>query len=260
MKSVFRGCLWVGLIVLTTGMASADWCSDGGGWDSRGHHCEVREMAIDLRNLIEVDAGPNGGIAVEGWNRNEIVLLAKVAANADDDAEAMEIVSQIAIETAGVIRADGPTRGRDRSWWVSFRLQVPRNSNLALEANNGGIDIEGVVGEMKFDTTNGGIALRDVGGDVRGETTNGGVKVELYGDSWEGRGLDVETTNGGVKVLLPTDYNARLETGTTNGGLEIDFPVMVQGRIDRNLEVDLGAGGPTIRVMTTNGGVRIDRS
>ncbi len=249
-------------ILLTPALAAArDWCHDGGGWHDRGFHCEVREMVLPAdRAVIAVDAGSNGGITVSAWDRDEILIEAKVAAQADDAAEAAALVAQVSIETAGVIRADGPGRGRHESWWVSYRLRVPRSSNLDLEANNGGIDIEGVVGDLKFDTTNGGVGLKGVGGDVRGGTTNGGLRVELTGDGWEGAGLNVETTNGGVKVRVPEGYNARLETGTTNGGLEVDFPLTLQGKIGRQISVDLGAGGKTLRVMTTNGGVRIDRS
>jgi hypothetical protein len=60
-------------------------------------------------------------------------------------------------------------------------------------------------------------------------------------------------------VTLPDGYSAHLETATVNGGMEIDFPVMVQGRIGRRISADLGKGGPTIRVTTTNGGVTIGR-
>ncbi len=264
MNRTQRSILFLGLaIVLAPALAAAgNWCHDGGGWDDRrGYHCEVREITLPAdRAVIEVDAGRNGGISVSAWDRDEILIEAKVAAHADDEAAAAELVARVSIETAGVIRADGPGGGRHESWWVSYRLRVPRSSNLDLEANNGGIDIEGVVGDLKFDTTNGGIGLSGVGGDVRGETTNGGVKVELTGDAWEGVGLDVETTNGGVKVRVPEGYNARLETGTTNGGLEVDFPLTLQGKIGRQISVDLGAGGKLLRVMTTNGGVRIDRS
>ena len=31
----------------------------------------------------------------------------------------------------------------------------------------------------------------------------------------------------------------------------------VQGRLDRQISADIGAGGPTIRVRTHNGGVRV---
>jgi hypothetical protein len=54
-------------------------------------------------------------------------------------------------------------------------------------------------------------------------------------------------------------YSAHLETGTVNGGVDIDFPVMVQGKIGRRITTDLGKGGPTIRVITTNGGVDVRR-
>jgi DUF4097 and DUF4098 domain-containing protein YvlB len=81
--------------------------------------------------------------------------------------------------------------------------------------------------------------------------------VELAGDSWSGAGMDVETTNGGITLLIPEDYSAEIETRTTNGGIDLGFPVTVQGRIGRELRATLGDGGPTIRAITTNGGVHI---
>jgi DUF4097 and DUF4098 domain-containing protein YvlB len=83
--------------------------------------------------------------------------------------------------------------------------------------------------------------------------------VRFAGRAWEGEGLDVSTTNGGVNLVLPNDYSARLETGTVNGHLSVDFPVTVQGRLDRRLSMDLGGGGRLVRVVTTNGGVRVRR-
>jgi hypothetical protein len=103
------------------------------------------------------------------------------------------------------------------------------------------------------------VRLTGLAGDVRGGTNNGGIDVDLDGAVWRGEGLDVHTQNGGVKLAIPADYSARLETGTVNGSLRIDFPVTVQGRLDRDVDTTLGAGGPPIRVRTTNGGVKISR-
>ena len=47
---------------------------------------------------------------------------------------------------------------------------------------------------------------------------------------------------------------------TVNGNVSVDFPVTVQGRITRELSVNLGSGGATVRAMTTNGGVRLRRT
>lgn len=236
-----------------------DWCRDRGDRD-RGWACEVREMTLSPMNPVRVDAGPNGGISVVGWDRNEIRLEARVQAQAQTDADAEALVQDVEVQTgSSVIRSEGPSTRRRESWSVSFRLSVPRVSNLQLETHNGGIAIEGVSGRIEFETTNGGVRLADLGGDVSGRTSNGGVRVTLTGTEWQGGQLDVVTTNGGVRLVVPEGYNARLETGTTNGGIHVDFPITVQGRIGRGISTDLGRGGSLIRVRTTNGGVTITR-
>jgi DUF4097 and DUF4098 domain-containing protein YvlB len=95
---------------------------------------------------------------------------------------------------------------------------------------------------------------------VRGSTTNGGLVIELTGDRWEGESLDVSTTNGGVIMTLPENYSANLQTGTVNGSVSVDFPVTVQGRINKQIAVNLGSGGAMVKAMTTNGGVHLKRA
>jgi DUF4097 and DUF4098 domain-containing protein YvlB len=238
-----------------------EWCDSSHRGDQE-RYCEVREATLTAdRDVIAVDASPNGGVHVESWDRNEILIRAKVQSHADSESDARAIAEEIDVETSGrKISASGPRTGRNEGWSVSFRIYVPRSSNLDLRSTNGGISIESVMGEIEFRTTNGGIRLSDLSGDVRGTTSNGGVTIDLTGDQWEGEGLDVKTTNGGVKVHIPDGYSARLETGTVNGGLHIDFPITVQGKINRKIEASLGDGGRLIRVFTTNGGVRISRT
>jgi hypothetical protein len=60
-----------------------------------------------------------------------------------------------------------------------------------------------------------------------------------------------------VSLTIPRTYNARLETGTTNGGMNIDFPITVRGMIGKRIQTQLGSGGPMVRVVTMNGGVRV---
>ena len=107
----------------------------------------------------------------------------------------------------------------------------------------------------------------DVAGDVRGRTMNGGVNVMFAGNSWKGSGLDITTTNGGVHLSMPDTYAANIETGTVNGGFKSDIPALnvttedIRGgnRHSRatRLNMALNGGGAPIRVLTTNGGVKI---
>ena len=137
---------------------------------------------------------------------------------------------------------------------------VPRRADLSLETHNGGIAIADVNGRIDFTALNGGVVLKRVGGTVRGSTTNGGLVIELTGDRWDGDSLDVSTTNGGVILSVPENYSANLQTGTVNGSVSVDFPVTVQGRINKQIALNLGSGGAMVKAMTTNGGVHLKRA
>lgn len=236
-------------------------CSDDWHSNKLVSHCEIREQTLAASDsTLTVDGRMNGGVSIKGWDRNEILMRARIQTAGTSEAEANDLAKQINIETAGSrIFASGPENRTDHWWSVSYEIFVPHRSNLSLKTNNGGISISDVNGRLEFSALNGGVSLRRIGGSVRGSTTNGGLNVELSGEGWEGEKLDVSTTNGGVSMSIPENYSAHLETGTVNGHLSIDFPVTVQGNITRELAVNLGSGGATIRAMTTNGGVRIRR-
>lgn len=236
------------------------WCDHQWGNRDQDRFCEVRTTTVAATDHLDLDGGANGGIDIQAWDRNEIEVRAKVWANARDMDRAEEIAGDVQISVdGGRIRSDGPRTGRREGWGVSYEVRVPRDIDLRMRTTNGGINVADVRGDIDFRATNGGVHLVGVAGDVRGHTTNGGLHVELAGDRWDGSGMDVGTTNGGVTLLVPEHFDAELVTGTVNGGIDVDFPVTVRGRIGRELRTTLGDGGPTVKVMTTNGGVKIRR-
>ena len=239
-----------------------EWCRAERSATEREQACEVREYTIPAgAGRLTVDAAPNGGIQVTGSNRGDIVLQARVTAHGESQQRAREILSGVTIDTApDSVSAEGP-RGLERreNWSVSYRVAVPTQTSLQLKTTNGGISIENVDSRIDFATVNGGVRLAAVAGEVHGRTSNGGVDVDLAGATWQGEGLDVETSNGGVRLRIPEDYSARLDAGTVNGGISVDFPITLQGRIDREISTNLGAGGPLIRVRTHNGGVKVTK-
>lgn len=227
---------------------------------------EKREFTVPAAGSITVDSNRNGGISVKGENRSDILVRACVNTMGETEEAAKALAGRVRIETGSVIKAESDT---DRDWAVSFEVLVPRNTNLKLTAHNGGIAIKSVEGDVEFETTNGGVSLYDMAGDVRGRTTNGGVNVSLTGNSWRGRGLDVVTTNGGVKLAVPEGYAANVETGTTNGGFSSDIPALnittedVKGEWrsrSKKIVTAINGGGAPIKVMTTNGGIKIGSS
>lgn len=239
-----------------------DWqlsCSRWSGDRDTERVCSVIEKAVPaVSGTLSIDGRMNGGVTVIGENRRDVLVRVMIEAHASTEARAEELADQVTLHTdGGRIFAEGP-EARRREWWsASFEVHVPARSDLDLRAHNGGVAVGAVTGTLRMETMNGGIHLDAVNGDVIAETTNGGLHVALEGDRWDGKGLDATTTNGGVHLSVPSRYSAHLVTGTVNGGVDIDFPITVQGKIGRRITADLGSGGATLRLMTTNGGVNI---
>ncbi len=239
--------------------------SNRDGYRDGYHVCDVREINLGPSSRLEVEPGRNGGITVKGWAQNNILVRARTEAWAESDAEARTIAAQINVDTAGGrIRASGPEWNQNfsdrRSWSVSLEVFTPWNTDLKLESHNGGITVSDVRGRIDLESHNGGVRLTRVAGDITGMTHNGAIQVELAGNAWDGRQLELSTYNGGVTLSVPSSYSANIEAQTDRGRLESDFPVAVSGRIDRrNLSFNLGSGGPPIKVSTHNGGIRLKK-
>ena len=231
--------------------------------DNRASYKETREVTIPAGSL-NVDGKRNGGIRVRGENRSDILVRACIQTTGATDEEAQALAKSIRIETGGTIQAAGADD--EKHFAVSYEILVPRNTNMSLTAHNGGIGISSVEGTIEFQTMNGGVSLKDVAGNVKGRTTNGGLNVALAGNAWRGSGLDVQTTNGGVNLQMSENYAARIEAGTVNGGFRSDISGLsvpadndeYGRRRNKRISTDLNGGGATIRVVTTNGGIRIN--
>ena len=237
-------------------------CQNGGYDSERVRHCEIREQTLPATGRLGLDAGRNGGAAVKGWLRSEVLVRARVEAAGETEAAAALMASQVSISSsAGEVHATGP-ESADNSWWsVSYEIFVPQNTDLSLKTYNGGMTISDVRGQIHFDVHNGGVHLKRVAGDVSGATVNGGIQVELAGAMWDGRQLEVSTRNGGVTVSMPSSYSAHVEAETHSGGIQSDFPVTIEGNLrPRHLDFNVGSGGPLIHVSTENGGVKLKRT
>jgi DUF4097 and DUF4098 domain-containing protein YvlB len=228
--------------------------------------CEMREQTIAYGGKLTVDGGRNGGVSVKGWDGPGVLVRSKVDAWGPDDGAAKSVLSQVHVDfSAGELHASGPEHGENQWFAVSFEVFVPRNADLSLKAHNGGISIADVRGHIQFVTTNGGVHLNNLAGDVEGETKNGGLNIALSGNRWDGTKLDARTKNGAVNISMPQNYSAHFETATVNGHVNANFDMPVQASLNqrneriKKLSSDIGGGGPTIHVETTNGGVNFKK-
>jgi hypothetical protein len=257
------------IIVAQEKVEKNDFCqSNDWSWGNKKSVNEVREQIMPTVNLLTVDGKTNGGISVKGENRSDILVRACVQAWANSDEAAKQIVQNIRIEKGSNVYAESSSDDKNSS--VSYQILVPNRTNLKLMAQNGGISINSVDGEIEFETRNGGVNLKDLSGNVKGKTQNGGVSVKLSGTSWNGNGLDVETRNGGVSIKLDENYAANFETGTVNGGISSQIEALKVEKKDesergwyrqnKRIEKAINGGGAKVRIVTTNGGITIRKN
>lgn len=242
-------------------------CPGGGehnsvGWffGSQEHACEVRKYTLPLENGQVRVQGENGSLEIYGEDRHDVYLEARVNAQGSTPEEAQKILHQVEILTHGTIEAKGPNTSGwgGRGWSVSFALRVPRELTAgSFETSNGGVAVTDVDGRIDVGSTNGALSLRFVGGDVRAHTTNGGISIALSGNRLRGQGLDARTTNGGINVKASPNLSAHLVAETTNGGIHVGYP-NVGDASHHSIETNLGSGGATMHLETTNGGINVN--
>lgn len=143
---------------------------------------------------------------------------------------------------------------------VDFTVHVPTGVELVAETVNGGIDGEGLRGDVQAATVNGGISVSSTG-RVEASTVNGGIDAASGRGTWEGT-LEFSTVNGSIHLRLPADTGAEVEAETVNGGLSSDFPLTIEANQNwgpRRMVGTIGGGGGRLRLETVNGEIEIAR-
>ncbi|MCU0646374.1 MAG: DUF4097 domain-containing protein [Gemmatimonadaceae bacterium] len=160
--------------------------------------------------------------------------------------------------------ADG-IRGRTR--WrdgddvsVEFVVRLPDGVRVDVNTVNGGVDIQGVGGDVVARTVNGDIDAASTGGPVVARTVNGSLRVRMntIGSASD---LEYETINGSVTVELPSSLGASVDLSTVNGKVSSDFPMMVSGTVSpKRVRATIGDGRVQLRVRTINGSVELRKT
>ena len=241
------------LLALLASPASCDTPSPSYG--DRPTACEVREFTISADGPLVADHASGGGsVQVSGWDRDHVSVRATLRAYGGDGRSPADLLAATEIEPGGALR-----RVTEGGGWVeaTYEIRVPRGTDLDVRTRVGGIAVEGVVGRHRLFTRAGAIRLADVGGDVVAETSVGDIAVVASGPTWTGGGLDVSSRMGDIRLEVPSDFDAVVDASTRWGSIG-------DGTADGRRAAEtsrqyLGAGGPTLRLRTRMGNVRVAR-
>ncbi|HXM35101.1 MAG TPA: hypothetical protein VN920_07940 [Pyrinomonadaceae bacterium] len=210
----------------------------------------------------------NGGVHITVWDQNQVKVDAvKHAYNRERLAEAKIEVDTIAdgvrIRTRYPDRDqtfnDEGSRRYNNPASVDYSLTIPRQARLeSVDVINGKLDIEGVEGDVKASSINGHVRATGLMGEARLSTVNGPLEA-TFSKLTEAKALSLNSVNGNITLVIPSDSNAQLRAGTLHGAITNDFGLPVNdGRyIGHELNGQLGAGGPRIKLGNVNGAITI---
>jgi hypothetical protein len=197
----------------------------------------------------------NGSIKIEGWDEPKAEV--KIIKRGGNDNPAVTIHSD---EKSLSIEAPPDGRGGP----VSFEIKLPRElGKVSLNSDNGAITLKNVDGQISVETSNGSINLNNVSGVELAKAGNGSIDAVLN-QAATARPMTFETGNGSIKLTIDDEFNATLDASTARGRIDVDDDIegiKTERRVPFGATAsgNLGSGGPTLKVTTTNGSIKINK-
>lgn len=215
----------------------------------------------------------NGGIEIEGWDKNEIDVYAEIKIKAPSKSKAEKLLRKLefkvdAEEDRVEIYAKRPRIrqvgflssifGDKSTITIRYTVKVPSRTSLDIENTNGGIGVDDVEGAFDFRTVNGGIEIRSFRGEGEAKTVNGAIHCSIEMLPTDGD-LRLQTVNGGIDLRLPEGAGGSLEAKTVNGRIDLDIDLRETIRIKRSsVRGVIGDGDGAVFLKTVNGGISIE--
>ena len=236
---------------------------------------EDRTITRTEAPVVRVKASRNGGVQVQGWEKDVYGVSLCKAAPASADAE--KILSDLKLSFQnGEITVTGASRDDAVAYLL---VRTPRGAAIEVEVNNGPASVyhadgrimaratngpvsaEGCSGEIDLSTQNGPVSSEDNSGKVRLHAQNGPIDVSLSGAAWTGSGLEAHADNGPLSLRIPRGYkSAVLVESDGNGPLQCSS-ICSEGRKtwdDHHKRIEFGSGPTLVHVSVNNGPISVD--
>jgi hypothetical protein len=250
------------------------------------------ERTLTVTGHVELTvATGSGNIHITQGSGNQIHIFGRVKSNwGGSEAKVREIAANPPIEQTGSIIRVGQHHENLHNISIDYEIQAPANAYLDAGSGSGNVTDEGVgensklstgsgnihatglnggfsvgtgsgnvyaeqtgAGDVKASTGSGDIELKHVHGALKAETGSGGIKVE----GAPAVGWKLQTGSGNVELWVG-DAPLTLDAESGSGGIHTDRDMLTQGSNDRHhLTGKLNGGGPTVRIETGSGDVRV---
>lgn len=243
---------------------------------------ETRRFAYG--GTVTLIAAPRGSVTVEGWPRNEVEVTADIELKGPTEADLDQLarvntfvfdedLNHISVLTTGThdrafmkrAAKNFPKKLLNLPWKIDYRLRVPANTDLEINAGHGPVKISAVEGSMRVTATESETALTLSGGVVSTTVTFGVITFTIPSRSWRGAGADIRIASGTINVDLPPGFSGDIDAEVLRTGRIVNTYEGLATRekpgiTERTVRARAGAGGAYFKFTVGDGTVNIRKA
>lgn len=215
-------------------------------WAAEGAVIVDRSFSSQDGATLALDTD-RGGLTVRGEARDTIAFKATV--DGIDPEEAKKLLELTVSETPAGLTIRARYAKNDSGWLsgllggrgnIHYDVRVPVRTHLSVDNGSGGVEIEGIEGNVALDNGSGGIMIRSVTGAVTIDNGSGGVEVaRVRGD------LTIDNGSGGIDAA---EVVGAVKIDNGSGGIDLRD-------VDGALDIETSSGGIRARMSGKNAGI-----
>ena len=233
---------------------------------------------------VTLIAAPRGNVTVEGWSRNEVELTADIELKGPTEADLDQLarvnsfvfdedLNHLSVLTTGThdraymkkSAKNFPKKLLNLPWKIDYRLRVPVNTDLEVNAGHGTVKLSGVEGALRVSATESDTALLLTGGIVSTTVTAGSITFTIPARSWRGGGADLRVASGTINVELQPGFSGDIDAEVLRTGKIVNTYEGLASRekpgiTERTIRARAGAGGAYFKFTVGDGTVNIRRA
>ena len=233
---------------------------------------------------VTLIAAPRGNVTVEGWARNEVELTVDIELQGPTEADLDQLakvntfvfdedLNHLSVLTTGThdraymkkTAKNFPKNLLNLPWKIDYRLRVPINTDLEVNAGHGTLKLSGVEGALRLSVTEGDTSLSLTGGTVTTTVAAGSVTLNIPARSWRGAGADIRIASGTINVDLQPGFSGDIDAEVLRTGKIVNtFEGLASrekpGITERTVRGRAGAGGAYFKFTVGDGVVNIRRA
>ena len=233
---------------------------------------------------VTLIGSPRGSVTIEGRSRNEVELIANMELKGPTEADLDQLatvnsfvfdedLNHLSVLTTGThdraymkrSAKNFPKKLLNLPWKIDYRLRVPFNTDLEINAGHGDVKLSGVEGALRVNATESETALTLTGGAVSTTVTAGAVTLTIPSRTWRGSGADIRIASGTINVELPAGFSGDIDAEVLRTGKIVNAYEGLESRekpgiTERTVRARAGAGGAFFKFTVGDGTVNIRKA